>query len=240
MNDKRWEVRKVEEFPDGRLAFAAATFSVDETRLGEMPIPELAEIASDPEFQPIEITESEFEAIWQKATRLRGLHSNVRIAAMTAQHSCQFVVGRRSVRLIEMSISETEWNLRVVVGTGAGWEIGLSRQHLPSVAILEDIVAVWAATRIFFLAAGQEAIRADFDDEVHAVYAVAGRFCIVGSRSVFMYDTDQRAVIDRFLADDDLGTSWWEGGMLFVQKGSSGRLQRFRPSADAVGPEAAP
>ncbi len=34
------------------------------TRLGEEPIPPLSEIASDPQFEPIEITKEEFEEIW--------------------------------------------------------------------------------------------------------------------------------------------------------------------------------
>ena len=78
------------------------------------------------------------------------------------------------------------------MGNHPGWEIVLPIWYLPSVAILGDTVAVWAATRIFFLVTGQEVVRADFEDEVHAVYAVDGKFCIVGELSVFMYDADRR------------------------------------------------
>lgn len=69
LDDKRWEVRKVEEFSDGHLGFAGAESSSEETRLGEEPIPPLVEIGSDPQFQPVEITKAEFEVVWQKATR---------------------------------------------------------------------------------------------------------------------------------------------------------------------------
>jgi hypothetical protein len=71
IDDERWETRKVEEFREGRLGFAAAEMSAEGTKLGEEPIPALAEIGSDPQFQPVEITRAEFEAIWQKATQQR-------------------------------------------------------------------------------------------------------------------------------------------------------------------------
>jgi hypothetical protein len=69
LDPQRWEVRKVEEFPDGSLGFASAEKSSDKTKLGEEPIPSLAEIAAEPQFKPREITKAEFEAIWEKATR---------------------------------------------------------------------------------------------------------------------------------------------------------------------------
>ena len=69
LDGERWEVRKVEQFPDGRMAFADAGASSGDTRLGDVQVPTLAEIGAIPEFRPIEITKAEFEAIWQRATR---------------------------------------------------------------------------------------------------------------------------------------------------------------------------
>lgn len=152
---------------------------------------------------------------------------------MNAPYACRFIADKRSVSLFEIAASENERTVRVVAGAGPAWELVLPIWYLPSVAILGDTIAVWVATRLYFLATGKQAVRADFDDEVHAVYAVDGRFCVVGELSVFIYDAEQGEVVDRFHADDVLGASWWKGERLFVQS-ASGKVHMFSPSADAV------
>lgn len=154
---------------------------------------------------------------------------------MSTRYACRFVADKRSVSLVETATSESERTVRVVTGAGPGWEIVLPMWYLPSVALLGDTVAVWAATRLFLLATGKGAVRADFDDEVHAVYAIDGKFCVVGELSVFVYDADRAAIVDRFQSDDVLGTSWWEGEKLFVES-ASGSPYTFNPSTDAVRP----
>jgi hypothetical protein len=59
-----WEVRKVEVWADGTKGYASETESSGSTKLSEEPLPSLDEIASDPQFQPTEITNEEFEALW--------------------------------------------------------------------------------------------------------------------------------------------------------------------------------
>jgi len=66
LDEGSWEVRKVEVFPDGRYGYASGTESAGSTALGETPIPPLSEIASDPQFRPIEIAKQEFEEVWSK------------------------------------------------------------------------------------------------------------------------------------------------------------------------------
>lgn len=66
LDTERWEKRKVEVFRDGRCGYASASESGGSTRLGEEPIPALTEIASDPQFEPVEITQQEFEEVWAK------------------------------------------------------------------------------------------------------------------------------------------------------------------------------
>jgi hypothetical protein len=70
LDDARWEIRKVELFPDGSVGYASAKESAKSTRLGLVPVPPLEEIAEDPEFEPLEITKGEFEQVW--STRARG------------------------------------------------------------------------------------------------------------------------------------------------------------------------
>ena len=66
IDDDRWEVRKVEIYRDGRIGYADSSEQRGDTRLGEVPIPSLDEIESDPEFTPREITAAEFDGIWAK------------------------------------------------------------------------------------------------------------------------------------------------------------------------------
>jgi hypothetical protein len=67
LDDDRWEVRKVEVYRDGQCDHANSTESTGSTRLGEIPVPPLAEIAAAPEFEAKEISEHEFEEVWAKA-----------------------------------------------------------------------------------------------------------------------------------------------------------------------------
>jgi hypothetical protein len=64
LDEGRWEVRKVEVFPDGHRGFASAAGSSGGTQLGKEPIPPLAEIAADSQFEPAEISGEEFEHVW--------------------------------------------------------------------------------------------------------------------------------------------------------------------------------
>ena len=68
LDHERWELRKVEIFPDGRMLYADPEVEFEETGLGQMPLPSLEEIAADPEFEPEVISKVEFEKIWAMAT----------------------------------------------------------------------------------------------------------------------------------------------------------------------------
>ncbi len=68
LDKDKWERRKIEVFADGRIGFASATEATPstKTKLSIEPLPTLDEIASDPQFQPVEITKNEFEEVWSK------------------------------------------------------------------------------------------------------------------------------------------------------------------------------
>ncbi|WKA26900.1 DUF6881 domain-containing protein [Bradyrhizobium roseum] len=68
LDDKRWEVRKVEVFPDGSLGYADRSTPEGTTFLSLEPLPTLLQIALMPEFDAVAITKDEFETIWLKAT----------------------------------------------------------------------------------------------------------------------------------------------------------------------------
>ena len=67
LDDSLWETRKVEVFSDGHCGFASETDSNGETRLGIEPLPAFEDIASDPQFELIEISKHDFEETWSQA-----------------------------------------------------------------------------------------------------------------------------------------------------------------------------
>ena len=68
LDRERWEVRKVEIFPSGRMGYAGPGGAIGGTGLGQEPWPSLEQIAEDPQFEPAKISKAEFDAIWAKAT----------------------------------------------------------------------------------------------------------------------------------------------------------------------------
>lgn len=60
----RWETRKLEFYADGRVGWASGNESHRGTELAESPLPTLAEINADPQFEAVAIDEVDFEALW--------------------------------------------------------------------------------------------------------------------------------------------------------------------------------
>ncbi len=71
VNDAGWEIRKVEVYDDGRVGYADQSVSAGDTGLSIEPLPSLAEIATDPQFEPREIGKEEFEQMWAMRTTSR-------------------------------------------------------------------------------------------------------------------------------------------------------------------------
>jgi hypothetical protein len=70
LDDKRWERRKVEVYADGRMGYASEEERLGNAGLGKVSVPPLAEIASDPQFDPTDISRMDFERIWVEAHKL--------------------------------------------------------------------------------------------------------------------------------------------------------------------------
>jgi hypothetical protein len=61
------EVRKIECFRNGFCDVATETASSGSAELVTTPLPDLSQLARrDPEFEPVEITQKEFEEVWIK------------------------------------------------------------------------------------------------------------------------------------------------------------------------------
>jgi hypothetical protein len=67
LDDSRYEVRKVEVFPDGRLGYADSEHESWATGLSIEALPSIGEISADPQFVARVIIASEFEQIWDRA-----------------------------------------------------------------------------------------------------------------------------------------------------------------------------
>ena len=50
------------------MGFASAASTFGGTELGSVAVPELDDIAADPQFEPLEIALAEFEETWRRAT----------------------------------------------------------------------------------------------------------------------------------------------------------------------------
>jgi hypothetical protein len=154
---------------------------------------------------------------------------------VTGTYASRFIADRHTVSIFEVSTGEGERTVRVKTGAGPGWDIVLPSWSLPSVAVLPGpTIAVWSVSRLFLLAEGKPPIRVEFDDEVHAVYAVGRLLCVVCELAVLIYDPERASIVDRYEAEDVLGDSRWEGEKLLVES-FSGPPLAFFPSAAGVG-----
>ena len=66
IDSERWEHRKIELFADGTAIFADAHEEHGDTGLSTEPLPSIKDIASDPQFEPVEISRAEFEQAWEQ------------------------------------------------------------------------------------------------------------------------------------------------------------------------------
>ncbi len=70
IDEQRNEVRKIELFRDNKIGYATKNIEFGGSCLSKYPIPEIEEIALDPQFKPVEISKDEFEKVWQSKVKL--------------------------------------------------------------------------------------------------------------------------------------------------------------------------
>lgn len=66
IDSDNYEIRKLEFFQDGSVGFACVTFSQQGTALGTAPVPSITEINEMEEFKGKEISQADFEALWEE------------------------------------------------------------------------------------------------------------------------------------------------------------------------------
>jgi hypothetical protein len=65
LDENRWEMKKVEVYSDGSCGYAGEGEECGGTRLGLTAVPPPEEIAANPEFELMDTSKSEFEAVWK-------------------------------------------------------------------------------------------------------------------------------------------------------------------------------
>jgi hypothetical protein len=65
LDPQRYETRKIEIFADGRVGYASNRGTTQDTRLSIEPLPTIAEIRAEGEFQINEIAKADFDAKWK-------------------------------------------------------------------------------------------------------------------------------------------------------------------------------
>ena len=65
LDENRWEVRKVEVYADGSCGSAGEGEQCGGTMLGSVAIPQLEQIVADRQFELLETSKSEFDAVWK-------------------------------------------------------------------------------------------------------------------------------------------------------------------------------
>ena len=71
LDGDRYETRKLEIYRDGCVGYADTAQEIEGAVLSELPLPTLAEIGADPQFEPQEISRAEFENMWrEKSTKV--------------------------------------------------------------------------------------------------------------------------------------------------------------------------
>jgi len=64
LNADRYETRKLEFFPTGKVCYASQQSGSPGTELGIVPVPPLAEINQSHEFNGVTISAQSFETLW--------------------------------------------------------------------------------------------------------------------------------------------------------------------------------
>lgn len=67
IDDEGWELRRVEIFQNGKMAYADRQLAVGCEGLGLAQVPSLSKIRQDPEIEAWEISENDFDFMWEKA-----------------------------------------------------------------------------------------------------------------------------------------------------------------------------
>lgn len=142
------------------------------------------------------------------------------------QLSIIVTVENRTLALSKKRVVGDEQILRLSVDRNRAVFLSLPCCYSPGLAYRQGRVAIWAGMRIYFYDC-ETGNLSDFkiDDEVHVVYAVGERWCLVCELSVVLFDESLGQEIAIYHHNEVLMDSWWASGRLFVEDFEGRKLQ---------------
>jgi hypothetical protein len=133
IDEDGYEVRKVEQYADGRIGYADSTTSAGGSVLGEFPVPEIQEISRYEEFSPAVISQKAFQKKWATAksakrdkqpkvrriTEKRGARRNLKVTRTKRGWSVYSPKSRRPIAVFQTEEAATAWAREVLQSTVA-------------------------------------------------------------------------------------------------------------------------
>jgi hypothetical protein len=147
-------------------------------------------------------------------------------------------VENRTLALSKQRVVGDEQIVRLSVDRNRAVFLSLPCWYSPGLAYGEGRVAIWAGMRIYFYNCETGSL-SDFkiDDEVHVVYAIGDRWCLVCELSVVLFDESLGQEIASYQHNEVLMDSWWASGRLFVEDFDGRKLQfDLGPSGSGLEP----
>lgn len=143
------------------------------------------------------------------------------------QLSVTVTVDGHTVHLLERSSSEDQKIYRLSVDRNRPVFLSLRPWYSPGLGYQEGRLAIWAGTELCFYDCETGNLASfDLDDEIHAVYGVGDRWCLVCELSVVLFDERLGQEVAAYHHGEVLMESWWASGRLFVED-FDGRMLQF-------------
>lgn len=142
------------------------------------------------------------------------------------QFAVTVTVDGHTIHWLERSIQENEKTYRLSVDRNRAVFLSLPRWYSPGLAYHGGRLAIWSGMKLcFYNCETGDLASFDMDDEVHAVYAVGDRWCLVCELSVVLFDERLGQEAAAYHHGEVLMESWWASGRLFVEDFEGRTLQ---------------
>lgn len=134
------------------------------------------------------------------------------------QLSVNVTVDGHTIQLLERQSSEDETIYRLSVDRNRPVFVSLVRWYPPGLGYHKGRLAIWTGMRLCCYDCETGDLSSfKMDDEVHAVYGVGDRWCLVCELSVVLFDVQLGQEVAVYYHGEVLMESWWESGRLFVE-----------------------
>lgn len=118
------------------------------------------------------------------------------MSTLETGYQAVLVVGRHTIDVSERATSFDERILELKIDDVSKGVLSLLRHYLPRVAAGSSDVAVWAGAELYLARwEGGPLLHFSLDDDIHAAYAMGGRWCLVCEIAVLVFDPSEGKAI---------------------------------------------